>query len=100
MKPKFEPKIMEKITYTFNEKGLASDNIKLFLNKLIDENLNIFILQNLSNWIKDQNCLTTDIDDETEKLMAMKKAIEEINNIENIELSITINAPNQSQSVA
>lgn len=91
---------MEKLTYTFNEKGLESDNIKLLLNKLIDENLNIFKLQNLSNWIKDQNCLTKDIDGEVQKLTDMKKALAEINNIENIELSITINASNHSQSVA
>ena len=59
--------LMEKMTFTHLETGLENDKLKLLINSLIEANLNTFKLQSLSDWIKDSDCSTNEIEAQTRK---------------------------------
>lgn len=92
--------LMEKMTFTHLETGLENDKLKLLINSLIEANLNTFKLQSLSDWIKDSDCSTDEIEAQTQKLIAFKETIKSIRTIEDVELTIKVNYSKDKKNAA
>lgn len=91
---------MKKYTLKFDDSQIESENLKALLLTFVEDNLNTLKLQNLSNWIKDQNSSTTALDEQIHQLKEMKNAISSLSDLENVELNLKINVPEKKQKVA
>jgi hypothetical protein len=64
---------MNQKIFTITENGLDQDHLGLLINHLIDENINAYQLQHLSNWIKNHNEPTVFKDKKIKDLKTLKK---------------------------
>lgn len=91
---------MEEYTLKFDDSQIESENLKALLLTFVEDNLNARKLQNLSNWIKDQNSATSAIDEQIHQLKEMKKAISTLSDLENVSLNLKINVPQKKTKAA
>ena len=64
---------MNQKIFTITENGLDQNHLGLLINHLIDENINAYQLQHLSNWIKNHNEPTVFKDKKIKDLKTLKK---------------------------